>query len=692
MNFICRQAFHTLVFAFLLLNANGRANAQESNPSTNATGMTGLNTVPSARMDRPGTMRLGVSTSDPYNHAFIGFQIAKPLYVNLRQTMEISSIGDRPDMVYPGMDLKLHLKEEGRYMPEIALGFDSLLGHRRFSSEYVALSKRYYDLDFTAGMVWGRMGSAGHLKNPLSRLSGHFNRDRDALSEDATNPSDLFTGKEIGFFGGVEYFTPMSGLTLKADFNGDDYGAEMRNAGFKRPSPWSIGFNYSPKEWISVGAAAIGFDKIMARLTFQLQPAKWSRKSYKDSKPFQFSAHRPDATWRNLPREMAEAENIVIGKTRVKGNDFSGILHLNDYQPSPMQIGRAARHLAASAGPEIETITIIPVSKGLRGKAVTLSRHDLEQAVAYDRGSPEEIWQDTSFETDRRSLGSRNQSVKIKFAPELAFSMGEEETTHLYRASLLVEQEKQKKKGIIMGTALRFNIADNLHRMAKYKDLSLASVRGDAYLFALNRVNLERAFLGFLRTPLPDFHFALTAGWLEEMYAGYGGEVLYRPFDSPFAIGAEAWKVYKRDALSPLAIDLYNETAVTGLLNLYYAVPDTNVTTFVKAGRFLGRDWGAQVGAQTQLANGMKIKGYVTASNSDDQDIFGGSRNLFAGVQMSIPLGDLKFVPQGSEARVKLAPIGRDDAALLDKPVDLYEVTEPMSYRHLGRNWGEILN
>ena len=57
---------------------------------------------------------------------------------------------------------------------------------------------------------------------------------------------------------------------------------------------------------------------------------------------------------------------------------------------------------------------------------------------------------------------------------------------------------------------------------------------------------------------------------------------------------------------------------------------------------------------------------------------------------LAVPLGSVKFVPEGSEARINVAPIGRDDGQILDKPLSLYEVTEPVSYRHLGRNWQEV--
>lgn len=676
----------------MLVSAEKMARANESSPSTNYMGTIGLNTVPTARMDAAGTFRAGASHTDPHNHAFIGLQVAKPLYINLRQSMLVSSVGEKPSRVYPGMDIKLRLREEGRYAPEIAFGMNSALGDKRFSSEYFALSKRFYDFDFTAGMAWGRLGSSGHIANPLARLSSHFKEDRDFTSPDAASPSDWFTGEQIGFFGGVEYYTPLKGLSLKADFNGDAYTAETRAFDFKKPSPWSVGFNYSPRDWVSFGASVIGMDKVMARLTLQGNVFNWGGKSYKESDGFNFDDKRPDGTWRGLTREMAEAENINMGKTRVRGHDYSGVVHMNEYQPASMQIGRAARHLAANAGPEVETITVIPVTNGLRGKTATFSRRDLEQAVARGLGSPEEIWQDISFADDDRSISQKAASRKFKFNPELSFSLGEEETTHLYRASATLEETKQWKYGIMTGSSVRLNIANNLHRLQRFRDFNTDPVRSHIDLFARNRVNLDRAFLSWMKTPLPDFHMAITAGFLEEMYAGYGGEILYRPFQSPFSIGAEAWNVYLRDPTMPLAAAFIPGDHFTGHVNMFYDIPDTDITAFAKVGRFIGGDFGVNGGAQMHFSNGLKAKAYMTVTDADNKDVFNSDRNVIAGFQLAMPLGHVKFVPQGSEARVKVEPFARDDGALLDKPVSLYDVTEPMSYRHLGRSWQEVLN
>lgn len=679
-----------------MIVAEKMAHANESkratNYSTNYKGMIGLNTVPTARMDEEGTARIGISTTDPYNHAFLGMQIAKPLYINLRQSMRVSSIGQKPDLVYPGMDLKLRLAEEGEYRPEITFGMDSALGHKRFSSEYFALSKRYYDFDFTAGIAWGRLGSAGHLPNPFARIGGHFDSDRDYNDEDSASPADWFTGKEIGFFGGVEYFTPVEGLSFKADIGADRSPGERRQFDFSAPAPWSVGFNYSPEPWFGFGVSTLGTDKVMARLTFQDNLYKRKIKSYKDN-----PAMAPkDAgffgkLWASIQRGGDREPDMNIGKPVKDGHDLASVLHLNDHQPSTKQIGDAARKVLTKADKDVQTVTIIPVVKGVRGKAVTFGRRDLEQMSA-GKASPEEVWQDVSFSDSDMKTGRKKFTDKIAFNPELSFSINEEETTHLYRTAVTFERVKEWHNGFITGGSIRVNLVDNLHRLFKYKDVNLKSVRGDADMFTWNRVNVDRTYLGWMHTITPSFHVAVTGGYLEEMYAGFGGEVLYRPYDSPFAIGLEGWSAMKRDPYTELALGLRGDTAWTGHVNMFYDVPNTDITTYVKVGKFLAGDVGISGGAETQFENGMKLKGYVTATDSDDEDIFGSDRNVIAGLQLAVPLGSVKFIPEGSEARVNMAPIGRDDGQILDKPLSLYEATEPVSYRHLARNWQEVQN
>lgn len=627
-------------------------------------GVGGLNRVPSARMDADQTMRLGVSTAGPYNHAFLGLQIAKPLTVNLRQSMEISSILDEPERVYPGMDIKLRLMEEGRYQPELAFGMNSVLGHQRFSSEYVALSKRFYDWDFTGGIAWGRLAGGGHIRNPLARLSTHFDQDRNYLSEENAHPSDWFTGKEIGFFGGVEYYTPFDGLSLKADFGGDDFTPEKLQGGFDRPAPWSAGFNYSPRPWLSFAGGLIGGDMVMARLSLQHDVTSWPGKA----------DHINDPPVRNVTQDKTT---------------LTGLVEIGDGS-SAAQIGAAAKTLEIQAAPEITTITVIPIQGGIKGKAMTFSRRDIRALQKPGRTSPEEIWRGTRFSDVPRALSQTSSPRRFSFNPELGFSLGEDDTSHLYRVSLVAGERKHLGYGLYTGNDIRLNLADRFDQWDKIRPRRDDVTRSNAGDFARNRVTLDRSFLAWMGTILPDTHMALSAGYLEEMFAGVGGEILYRPHQSPFSFGVEGWAASPRDPLTTLALGVFDDRRLSGHLNLFYDIPATDITAFAKAGRYLAGDVGGTLGVQKTLDDGLKIKGFMTATNEADQDIFGESPSLYAGFELSLPLGNLPYVPAGSTVRLSTTPMARDFGQAIDKPVSLFDLTEPMSYRHLGQNWQAV--
>jgi len=91
----------------------------------NIRGNVGLNTVPDARVDKVGTMRVGASIQDPYIHSFMGFQLSEPLYLNFRQSGEYSSYSNRAIKLHPGVDFKYQISKETRNRPAIALGMNS---------------------------------------------------------------------------------------------------------------------------------------------------------------------------------------------------------------------------------------------------------------------------------------------------------------------------------------------------------------------------------------------------------------------------------------------------------------------------------------------------------------------------------------------------------------------------------------
>jgi hypothetical protein len=188
-----------------------------------------------------------------------------------------------------------------------------------------------------------------------------------------------------------------------------------------------------------------------------------------------------------------------------------------------------------------------------------------------------------------------------------------------------------------------------------------------------------------------DLHLKLSIGYLEEQFGGYGGEILYRPFGKKFAIGAEGWSAKKRDGDTTLQFVKGQEDTFTGHLNFFYEHPNQSTTFFVKAGQYLGEDLGATVGVENKFKNGTRLEAFVTATNETDRNIFGEDSSLYAGARLTLPFGNVPYVPKGSEVRITTAPFARDAGQILDVPDKLYDVTEPVSYRHLSQNWSDLL-
>ncbi len=677
------------------------AAAENLPPSPAITGVPGLVSVPGARFDDPGTIRAVASHLEPYTHLSLGFQLAEPLFVNFRQTMEVPGVTDDPKRLYPGLDLKIRLAGEGAFRPAIALGLQSAAGHRRMSAEYLALSRRYLDFDFTGGVAWGRMGSAGHIKNPLGVFGGHFNKARALDGEDPAGPQDWFTGRQAGLFGGIEYFTPLEGLSVKAEIGADRYSAERAAFDYDSPAPWSAGVNYRPADWVDISGGVAGGDKVFGRISLQCPVRKWPGRGGKETNPAPF---RPYRTGLTLPEEMrlsAQKSGIELTSFARSPHHVFAEMHVSEDHPLPLQAGRAARHMANHGGKSVEKLTIAPHLYGLRGPSISIMRTDLERALSgRSGGSPQEIWQNArfgeKFSGDMREKGGKDEKFFSDFSFRLALaneiSLAEEDSGVLYRSAVLASLRRRIGSGFISGEEWRVNFKDNLHRLREFRSPGFLPVRGDVDAFTARTLSADRAYLSWLTTIRDGFYGAITSGYLEEMYGGAGGEILYRPYGKTYALGVELWQAFKRDPYAPLNLGYSGDHVLSGHVNAWYEVPETGITLQAKIGRYLAEDWGATLSVNHEFGNGADLSAFVTITDRSDYDLFGSTTHLYHGLRLSLPLGNFRALPEGTGIITTAAPIGRDNGQSIDKPVDLFELTRPFSKRHVAQNWNGILD
>lgn len=676
----------------------------------NFSGALGLNTVPDARLPEAGTIDLSVSRLAPYNHAVAGAQFGESLNLAIRQTTPSTSLLRRGMRLYPGLDVKLKLWEETKYRPAAALGLQSAIGHRRMSGEYIALSKQAGPLDLSAGLGWGRFGSAGHIKNPLAALAPHFDRRRPLDNEDPAGPDDWFTGETAGFFGGISWQTPYAPLKLHADWNADRYTAEKAAGEMTgAPPPWSIGASWTPWPWISASLGLQGMDKIAGRLQIRTNAGK-IRPLFKNAPP-EFPNAFPSRRTDSAPEEpllRAQAQGIPLLGT---GEDTAWALPLppgTDAAQTVQDLGRALIPLAAHSPKQSDNLSIVPARFGLLGPKITLARRPVENWYRTRHSSPEELWHTTQC-TPFKGAAPMNQTPLAKTWLDLTldneFSISEEDHALFYR--IVLRPHLIRRLGLLppayLGITPRVILADNIDELAEYRILDDKPSRGDLPEFSVRTFALERLYLGWAQTLAPDIHIAAQGGYLEEMYTGFGGELLYRPDGKRWAVGAELYRAAKRMPAAPFNLEITSsdaEKTITGFANAWIDLAPVTAPPLIlklQAGRFLDKDYGAALTLSRTWRGGAELEGFVHISREKDIDLFGSDTQSYAGMRLTLPLARIRegnkydLPPVSAQIRTTLAPLGREKGQKLDKPADLYEMTTPLTRAALIRNWQDVL-
>ena len=367
------------------------------------------------------------------------------------------------------------------------------------------------------------------------------------------------------------------------------------------------------------------------------------------------------------------ADNISIEKN----------LHLQPFSNAPQQIGQAAKEIYTN-NPQAQSLQFQLISHGLRGPNLRLMTADFRRAGNHE-GSPQEIWRNAEFtlegqEAEETTLWPMRPYLWLIQDNQLSF---DDDHGLLARSSLIAEARAPEILNLLtLGAAFRLNIADNLHRIDAPR--APLPVRSDVEEFADRTIGLERLYATSFHSLSPEWHTALSAGYLEEMVAGVGGEIIYRPFKSRLAVGAELWQTFRRDPETTLNLGLNGDHVLTGHLNAWYDWPEPDITLHLQAGRYLAEDIGLTAALEKDFVNGAKLKGFITLTDAEED-------RMTQGISLSLPLGGLPYVPDGSEFRLRAEPFARDIGQTVDKPVSLYELSEPFTLGHMARYWEKIV-
>jgi hypothetical protein len=162
-----------------------------------------------------------------------------------------------------------------------------------------------------------------------------------------------------------------------------------------------------------------------------------------------------------------------------------------------------------------------------------------------------------------------------------------------------------------------------------------------------------------------DTFYHVFIGAPELMYAGVGGEILWRPFGRSWALGVSAQSVRQRDFEKRFGLRDFQTT--TGHVSAYWATPINQFDVAIHAGRYLAGDVGATLEVQKRLPNGWSVGAFATLTNVPFKDF--GEGSFDKGIFLTVPLDIFSSSNTKARYRNNLRLINRDGGRPVEGPV-----------------------
>jgi len=161
----------------------------------------------------------------------------------------------------------------------------------------------------------------------------------------------------------------------------------------------------------------------------------------------------------------------------------------------------------------------------------------------------------------------------------------------------------------------------------------------------------------------PNIKAKLTAGYLEWMYGGIGGEILYMPESRRWGIGVDAYWVKQRDFDQKLSFRDYQ--TITGFLSYYQDLPFYDMRLKLSVGKFLGKDTGAMIDISRRFENGGRVGGFAALTDCDSACV--GEGSFHKGVYFELPM-NIFYIQSTTRRKTGYAwsPLTKDAGAKVD--------------------------
>ncbi len=597
-------------------------------------------------------------------------------------------------------DLHYSLLKEGKYRPAVAVGLRDLLGTGLYGGEYVVATKSLGNkLRLTGGLGWGRLGSHNSFAStgtrPTTLLGGGG----------LPNVDKWFRGP-VAAFGGLSY-QHNDKLSFAVEYSSDAYTRETTQNVFSHKSPWNFGLKYNFNNNVQVGANYMYGSELGVYVSVALNAKSSPVVGGNDTAPVAVALRsmkdRGDLGWTldqtakpQIRQGVAKAlarDGIVLEAMRLDANSAEILIRSDKFDIESQTTGRSMRRLSRALPPSVETLTVTHSNNGMPAGSVTVKRSDLENL---ENASADAILQRAKFSggSDVRNLEQLDGTyprLSWQFGPSLQLSVFDPDSP--VRADLLLnlEGDYHIAPGWVASGALTYKLGGNLDGLSPNRSGVVAvdpahAVRSDARKYAVGAgPKIDHLTIAKFGRHGDNLYSRVTFGYLEQMYAGVSGELLWKPVNSRLAIGAEVNYVAQRNFDQRFGLQDYK--VATGHVSAYYDLGN-GFHTQVDVGRYLAGDFGATLSLDREFGNGWRVGAYATKTTLSTASF--GEGSFDKGIRITMPMSWALGNATKRSTKTTIQSLARDGGARLNVDGRLYESIRETHGADMAKTWGKF--
>lgn len=610
--------------------------------------------MPSARMGDEGEISFGYSSVPPYR----SYNLRVQLFENFELTGNYRIFSGILDPVFghmgfgefsdKGANIKLALlkPEDSDYaLPGIAVGLDDFIGTKGFEAQYIVATQVLPRLSTEISVGYG----SGRIKQWFGGLTtfpfGHFSS------------------------------SPLRNLAFTIEYDAIDYKNPEREPhpdGRNQSSKFNFGLKYRLWDLFDFTGSYVRGEEYSFALsaTYNLGRSKGFLPKIDDPLPYtapkntqEIGVLRPEAVLaQDFNYAFRDQGFLLLGVWLTYDASCRRVLRMKIWNCSYLfehQVRCRLNHLLANLTPEtIDKVVVVLEGEGCPIQEYSFHQPFLKMYSRHYIGDAELNLISPISNVTRPDDGSTQTLFKhhkslccFDAIPKVQTFFGSTTGKFKYALGLSAGISGYLPYDLFYSFRLGWlgiNSLENLMGVDRLNPSQLINVHTDIVCYYQYRgLTVDQMYLQKNANISNGWFARASIGHFSQNYGGIGGEVLYYPVNSPFAIGFEAAILKKRtitgigftDTIRKFDGFIPEYVPFTGFqyfVDLYYNNAESNLGLKISAGKFLAQDVGLRYEVTRTFPNGVQFIAWYTRTNGND--MVNGSIYFDKGVGISVPL------------------------------------------------------